>query len=454
MGAPGISLLLVSQAASDRRNLSTDLARAGLAVMDSDSADDALRLFEVERPSLVCIHHPSSGAFDGLDLVRRIRARDSFVPILVTSERRSEELLLQALRAGVSDFLIWPFPLKEFLDWVLARVGKGLQRAGSSFRGMAGAGGREADPFIGEAPVIRAVRRQILTASRVTCNVLLTGESGTGKELVAELIHRSGPRRDGPFVPVSCAAIPEALFESEMFGVTRGAFTGAYANRDGKLKQADGGTLLLDEIGEMPLHAQAKLLRAIERKEVQRLGEHRTSRLDIRVIAATNQDLEELVRQQRFRPDLYFRLNVLRIGLPPLRERPSDIPRLVTHFLKELAGEMGESRYSLDSEVLDLLCRYAWPGNVRELRNVLEATVARASTAVLGREDLPLDFRLRFDQVEGLGQTERDRLLSILEAVSWDKSRAARELRWSRATLYRKLARYSLVPPTSARSRR
>jgi len=454
MGAQGLSLLLVSRDFADRRHLSSELARAGLAVTEADSSEQALRRQEECRPSVLCVHHSAFGAFDGLDLVRRIRARDPLVPIILTSERRGEELLLQALRAGASDFLPWPPPLEEFLDRVSALGGEGPRRSGASCRGMAGAGIREADPFIGEAPVIRAVRRQILAASRVTCNVLITGESGTGKELVAELIHRSGPRGQGPFVPVSCAAIPEALFESEMFGVVRGAFTGAYASRDGKLKQAEGGTLLLDEVGEMPLHIQAKLLRAIERKEVQRLGDHRTSRLDVRIIAATNQDLEELVRQQKFRPDLFFRLNVMRIALPALRERPSDIPRLVAHFLKELGGQTGHSRYSMDRETLGLLRRYPWPGNVRELRNVLEAAVARASSPVLGREDLPPDLRLRLDQVEGVGQTEKDRLLSMLEAVSWDRSKAARRLHWSRATLYRKLARYSILPPVSARPRR
>ncbi len=453
MGTSDISLLLVSQAASDRRNLSTELARAGLTVSEADSIGGALRRCEEWRPSVLCVHHSALGAFDGLDLVRRVRARDSIIPIIFTSERRSEELLLQALRAGASDFLPWPPPLQEFLDRVSALVGEGPRQSGISFRNMVGVGVREADPFIGEAPVIRAVRRQMLAASRVTCNLLITGESGTGKELVAELIHRSGPRGQGPFVPVSCVAIPEALFESEMFGVVRGAFTGAYANRDGKLKQAEGGTLLLDEVGEMPLHIQAKLLRAIERKEVQRLGDHRTSRLDVRIIAATNQDLEELVRQQKFRPDLYFRLNVLRIALPALRERPSDIPRLAAHFLKELGDQTGQSRYSIDRETLDLLRQYSWPGNVRELRNVLEAAVARASTTNLGREDLPPDLRLRLDQVEGVGQTEKDRLLSMLEAESWDKSKTARRLHWSRATLYRKLARYSILPPASTRTR-
>jgi DNA-binding NtrC family response regulator len=415
--------------------------------------DDALQRWEEMRPTVLCVHHPSSGAFDGLGLVRRIRARDPLAAIILTSDHGSEELLLQTLRSGASDFLSWPFLFQEFLDRMFALVKQGPHRCGASFRGMPGAGVREGDPFIGEAPVIRAVRRQILAASRVTCNVLLTGESGTGKELVAELIHRSGPRGQGPFVPVSCAAIPEALFESEMFGVVRGAFTGAYVNREGKLKQADGGTLLLDEIGEMPLHIQAKFLRAIERKEVQRLGDHRTRRLDVRIIAATNQDLEDLVRQQKFRPDLFFRLNVLRIALPPLRDRPSDIPRLAAHFLKELGGQSGQPQYSIDRETLDLLCRYSWPGNVRELRNVLEAAVARASSAVLGLEDLPQDLRLRLDQVEAAGQTEKDRLLSMLEAESWDKSKTARRLHWSRATLYRKLARYSIVQPTSTRTR-
>jgi DNA-binding NtrC family response regulator len=214
------------------------------------------------------------------------------------------------------------------------------------------------------------------------------------------------------------------------------------------------GTAFLDEIGDMPLGAQAKFLRTIESKEVQRLGDRRTSRLDVRIIAATNQDLEDLVRQRKFRQDLFFRLDVLRIALPPLRERTSDIPLLVRHFFKQLGAQFGGGARLLDDRALEVICRYSWPGNVRELRNVLEAAMARASTPVLGLQDLPREFLQRVDQVETIAQSERDLLLSALLAVNWDKSKAAKRLLWSRATIYRKLAHYHIVSPGSARSRR
>lgn len=452
MAPSSASLILVSAAVSDRQTLSAELTRASLTVREAESAQDALSLYRAFRPSLLFLHHSLAGALDGIELTRRIRTLDLFVPIILAAEHRSEELLLRALRAGANDFLNWPPPLPELLERVSALIGQRAWCAGPAAGGEAGAGLREAEGFVGETPGIRSLRRQITAAARVVSNVLITGETGTGKELVAELIHRNGPRSKGPFVAVSCAAIPEALFESEMFGVVRGAFTGAYANRDGKLKQADGGTLFLDEIGEMPLNVQAKFLRAIERKEIQRLGDHRTSRMDVRLIAATNQDPEDLMRQQKFRQDLFFRLNVLRIALPPLRERPSDIPLLAAHFLRELSGQLGGHPRVLHNGVLELLCRYCWPGNVRELRNVLEAAAARASAPLLGPGDLPLDFQQRLDQIGTVGQTEKDLLLSALVAVNWDKSKAARRLQWSRATLYRKLARYSIATPSATRS--
>lgn len=453
MATSGASLILASGAVSDRQTLSDELIRAGLTVREAESAKDALSLYRAFRPSLLCLHQHLAGSVDGIELTRRIRSQDLIVPIILAAECRSEELLLRALRAGANDFLDWPPLLPELLDRVAALLGQRAWRAGPA-AGVAAEGGLcSAEGFVGETPGVRALHRQITAAARVVSNVLITGETGTGKELVAELIHRNGPRSKGPFVAVSCAAIPEALFESEMFGVVRGAFTGAYANRDGKLKVADGGTLFLDEIGEMPLNIQAKFLRAIERKEVQRLGDHRTSRVDVRLIAATNQDPEDLVRQQKFRQDLFFRLNVLRIALPPLRERPSDIPLLAAHFLRELSAQLGGHPRVLHAEVLELLCRYCWPGNVRELRNVLEAAAARASATLLSPEDLPADFRLRLDQVGTAGQTEKDLLLSALTAVNWDKSKAARRLRWSRATLYRKLARYSIATPSPTRIR-
>jgi DNA-binding NtrC family response regulator len=454
MGTARQSLLLVSSAASERMDLAGELNKLGLTVREASSAEEILQLWQDWRPSAVCVHHPATGPFDGLEIIRCIRRIDSSIPVILASERSSEGLLLQALRAGASDFLPWPPSPGALLDWVSPAVKERALAPRPLAEGEASGGLRHGEGFVGEAAAICSVRRQIARAAQVASNVLITGDTGTGKELVAELIHRNSARSGGPFVPVSCAAIPEALFESEMFGVVRGAFTGAYVSRNGTLKWAEGGTLFLDEIGEMPLGAQAKFLRAIERKEVQRLGDHRTSRIDVRIITATNQDLEDLVRQRKFRPDLFFRLDVLRIALPPLRERASDIPLLVTHFLKQLSAQLGGGARLLDDRALEVVCRHDWPGNVRELRNILEAAMARASTPVLGVEDLPGEFLRRVDQIKTTAQSEKDLLISALLAVDWDKSKAARRLQWSRATLYRKLAQYSIAQPISSRPRR
>jgi DNA-binding NtrC family response regulator len=454
MGTPKKSLLLVSSDVSQRKSLTVELIRLGLIVREAGSVEEILRLWQDWHPSAICVHHPEAGPLDGFELVRRIRRVDPSVPIILASDRSDEGVLLRTLRAGANDFLPWPPSPVELLNRVSSTLGERPFTPGALLGDKPGVALRHDEGFVGESASLCSVRRQIAGASRAESNVLVTGETGTGKELVAELIHRNSARSQGPFVAVSCAAIPDALFESEMFGVVRGAFTGAYVNREGMLKWAEHGSVFLDEIGEMSLGSQAKLLRAIEGKEIQRLGDHRTSRIDVRVIAATNQDLEDLVRQRRFRQDLFFRLNVLRITLPPLRERPSDIPLLVRHFLKQLSTEEDGGVRLLDERALEALCQYGWPGNVRELHNVLEAAMARASTPVLGLEDLPAEFLQRVDQVEMGVQSEKDLLLSALLAVNWDKSNAAKRLQWSRATLYRKLARYNLAPPGSARPRR
>ncbi len=407
MGTPKKSLLLVSSDVSQRRSLSVELIRLGLMVREAGSAEEILRLWQDWHPSAICIHHPATGPFDGFELVRRIRRVDSSVPIILASNRSDEGLLLRTLRAGANDFLSWPPSPAELRDRVSSTVDECPFTLGALLGDEPCGALRHGGGFVGESAPLCSVRRQIAGAARAVSNVLITGETGTGKELVAELIHRNSARSEGPFVALSCAAIPEALFESEMFGVVRGAFTGAYVNREGMLKWAEHGTVFLDEIGETPLGSQAKLLRAIEGKEIQRLGDHRTSRIDVRIIAATNQDLEDLARQRRFRQDLFFRLNVLRIALPPLRERPSDIPLLVGHFLKQLSAQEGGGVRLLDDRALEVMCQYGWPGNVRELRNVLEAAMARVSTPVLGLEDLPAEFLQRVEQ-GGDGRPERE----------------------------------------------
>jgi DNA-binding NtrC family response regulator len=303
------------------------------------------------------------------------------------------------------------------------------------------------DRLLGGSACMQSLRAYLARVAPTGTNVLITGETGTGKELVAELIHANSGRR-GPFVAINCAAIPDGLLESELFGFERGAFTGATAPYEGKLRLAGGGTVFLDEVGDMSPFAQAKLLRTIENREVYRLGGRRPVPLDVRVLAATNEDLERLVEQGRFRKDLFYRLNVARVHLPPLRERADDVPALLEHCLGELHRQ-GRARASgFSTDALECLSRYPWPGNVRELRNVVEVLALGVRQGPVQLADLPPAVRDAPPgdvAAEDGTDEERNRLLSALRTTRWNKSRAAQQLQWSRMTVYRKMAKYAIT---------
>lgn len=298
------------------------------------------------------------------------------------------------------------------------------------------------DGILGNSEKMVALRAYIPKVAHSPATVLITGETGTGKERVAEAIHRLSPRRQRPFVAINCAALPEALVESELFGHERGAFTGALTARKGRFAEADGGTLFLDEVGEMPGHVQAKLLRAIESRRVQPVGSGRDVAVDLRIVAATNEPLEQLMRERRFRSDLYYRLNVARIDLPPLRDRAEDVPLLLAAAITELNIRDGRKVGAVASDVMDCLMAYAWPGNVRELRNLAEALFIDPPEGRVQFRDLPPGFRVLFDSFRRSASDERDRMLDALKATRWNKTEAARALNWSRMTLYRKMAQH------------
>jgi transcriptional regulator with PAS, ATPase and Fis domain len=291
---------------------------------------------------------------------------------------------------------------------------------------------------------LREIDECIERVAATDSTVLITGETGTGKELTAELIHRRSRRREKPFASINCAAIPDGLFESELFGYERGAFTGAQTAREGKLQYAQGGTLFLDEVGDMNLYAQAKILRAIETRTVQRLGGNRDIAVNLRVIAATNQNLEQLTSQHRFRQDLYFRLNVARIHLPPLRERVEDIAPLARALLEELSVRFERSVPSLDAEVIALFAEYEWPGNVRELRNVVESALVFSRSERIAVADLPPYLCGLFANATKRRAGERQRIVAALRAAGGNRVETARLLGFSRMTLYRKMVKYAL----------
>jgi transcriptional regulator with PAS, ATPase and Fis domain len=278
---------------------------------------------------------------------------------------------------------------------------------------------------------------------------LITGESGTGKELAAAAIHRYSNRRHARLVCLNCAAIPDSLVESELFGYEKGAFTGADAARCGKLKAADGGVIFLDEIGDLSAYAQAKILRAVETKEVYRLGSYQPTSVNVRVVAATHRNLEEMVAQGSFRRDLFFRLNIGRVHVPPLRERIEDLCILVRHYLDVMNRQMGTAVEAFSDDAWRILARYAWPGNVRELRNIVESALVNSTSSTIGAEDLPPQLCAATEGEPS--NTERGELLEALLAAKWNKTEAAERLQWSRMTLYRKMAKYAVSNTTGRR---
>jgi DNA-binding NtrC family response regulator len=385
------------------------------------------------KPNLVLIDTKENAAPNELELVQHLRKADRQLGLFLLPAHSSEALAIAALRAGVNDYLTPPFSVDEVAERI------------TDYLSSITTNGEAASPLpgllIGDSVQMQRVKDYAAKAALTDCNVLITGETGTGKELLAQGIHRNSARRHAPMVCFNCAAIPDALLESELYGYQKGAFTGASAATDGLLKRANGGTVFLDEIGDMSLHAQAKVLRAIESKEILPLGSKKPVRLDIRIIAATNQELESMVAENRFRKDLYFRLKVAHAKLPPLRDRKEDIPLLVQSFVQTSNRELRREVEGLDHQALAALLQYDWPGNVRELKNLIEASFITLTSSQITTDDLPETFPFPYDIAE---EDEKTRLLSALTCNKWSKSKAALSLGWSRMTVYRKLAKYGI----------
>jgi DNA-binding NtrC family response regulator len=370
-----------------------------------------------------------------------VRAMHHTTRILLLVRDSSEQLAIAALNAGASRYVTSRAPAGEFHEALEAVLTPGTALAPVP---RAAAECRHAERFIGDSVAMRQLRGEIARTARCDSNILITGETGTGKELVAELIHENSPRRHEPFVCLNSTAIPDTLIESELFGYERGAFTGAVASSIGKLAAANGGSVFFDEIGDISMSLQAKLLRALDGKTVYRLGGNKPVPLDVRVVAATNQDLERAVHANRFRNDLYYRLNVIRLEVPPLRERPEDVLALVTHFIAAFNPAFGTNVTRFSDQAVEALVRHDWPGNVRELRNVVEAAFANLEDRDASVVTLPAQFR----RTTAATNSERAQIVSALMSTNWNKSKAAEQLQWSRMTLYRKLNRLKIqLPP-------
>ncbi len=457
--SPALSLLIVDDE-STTRDLCRDVALdAGLHVQTSATTENALEILD-QFPVDIVVTDLKVPQLGGIELLKRIRDNYPQITVMVLTQYGTIETAVEATRLGAADYVTKPFHVEEFRT-KLERVSHAIELDQENrvlreqLRSRPGFGG-----LIGVAPKMQRVYRLIEKVSQHNYPVLILGESGTGKELVARSIHFSGPRRNKPFVPVDCSALVPTLIESELFGYVKGAFTGAQHSKQGLLEAAGEGTLFLDEIGDLPVDLQAKLLRALQEREIKPVGSTERVGVRARVIAATNRDLEAAIRSGAFRQDLFFRLNVVQIKLPPLRERRSDLPVLVNTFLEKFSDPQRQVR-TISEDAMRRLMAYDWPGNVRELENAVERAVALGSGPILHVGDLPSNLqnsqseRLpEQDELVPLEELERRAIFRALRETSGDKLAAARLLGIGKTTLYRKLKQYDVATPESGHSAR
>jgi DNA-binding NtrC family response regulator len=395
-------------------------------------------ILKKKNPDLIITCSMEKDTQQSILLVRNMRRFSQNIPILFITEKSSEQLAIDAFRAGVNDYYKIPFSTNS-LRASLNRFLKNSDTPGKSL-GLS----RNDQKIIGKSLKIKEIKNYIERVAAADSTVLITGETGTGKELAAEMIHLKSHRKNKPLIRVNCSALPENLVESELFGYEQGAFTGAVAPQKGKLMAANGGDIFFDEIGDMNGYAQAKILRSIEYKEVFPLGSNHSVPVDFRIMAATNRNPEELMEEGKFRKDLYYRLNVARVHMPPLRERMQDIPDLVVFAIKNLNHKFKRNVQGLTNDAMDLLLQYDWPGNVRELMNLLEAAFIDLPQNAISHADLPKMFRKHLHSSNQIPMDEKRKILATLLETKWNKSSAAQKLNWSRMTLYRKMTKYKI----------
>ncbi len=448
------TILIVDDEPGVRTALAGVLRDEGYAVETAESGEACLDRVNRGGVDLILLDVWLPG-LDGLATLARLRERQSDAQVVLISGHGNIESAVRAIKLGAFDFVEKPLSLDKTV--LVVRNALRQRRLEAENRALRARVDRH-QVMVGESYAMRQLREQVAMAAPTNGRVLVYGENGTGKELVARTVHGLSRRRGGPFVEVNCAAIPEELIESELFGHVRGAFTGAVADRRGKFEAADGGTIFLDEIGDMSLKTQAKVLRVLQEQTMEAVGGTARIKVDARVVAATNKDLPAEIRAGRFREDLYFRLNVIPIFVPPLRERQEDIPRLADHFMAELAREYGRRIKRFDADALAVLRRYAWPGNVRELRNVIERlmimvpgdTIAASDLGFLDRDSLgrteePVAPGERLTLHDAREQFEREFILRTLTEQQGNMSRTAEVLGVERSNLYRKMRTFGLT---------
>jgi len=452
-------ILITDDNPSMRRSLVRLFHSKKFEVFEASSGEEALRRFEGEGVDLV-ITDLQMGGMSGVELLAEIKKRSSQTPVIVVTAFGTVETAVDAMRQGAFDYILKPFSLLELetkVDKALAQ-----RRLLAENRYLREAIQQSVGRIIGQSAKMQVVYRLIEKVAPNTTPVLLLGETGTGKELVAREIHKKGPRADRPFIPVNCGAIPENLIEAELFGYEKGAFTGATAQKKGRFELAEGGTLFLDEIGEMPLYLQVKLLRFIQEREFERVGGTKTIKVDVRMIAATHRDLKKEIEARRFREDLYYRIRVIEMNLPPLREREGDVAALTHYFIKKFNQELHKN-VRISEEMLEIFSAYRWPGNVRELENMIERGVVLAEGEFIQMEDLPPEIHsvalpsekgraaaalatpASGSLTERLETLECEMLKRTMEEEKGNQTAAAKALGIHRSSLQYKLRKHGLL---------
>jgi DNA-binding NtrC family response regulator len=443
-------ILIVDDEESQRQQLAGFLKKQGFSVTTAESGAEALNLCQEKNFEVALIDLKMPG-MDGIELLGKLKESNPEIQVIMMTAYGSVETAVEAMKLGAYHYVNKPINLDE----LKLNINKSLQNhhllmenkylkeeLEEKYRDL---------KIVGESPEVKEVLSTVSRVAKTNSTVLIIGESGTGKELVARAIHDLSGRADKRFVAVSCAALPETLFESELFGHEKGAFTGAIKSKEGRFELADGGTLFLDEVGDIPLEIQVKLLRAIESQEFERLGGKDTLKVDVRIISATNQDLEKKIKEKDFREDLYYRLNVISVFIPPLRERREDILLLMDHFIKKANQKCGRSIQGITPAVKDIILNYDWPGNVRELENMIERGVVLARSNVIDKGDLPY-FGLVSDRsivdtsapTLSLKDMERNHILKVLKKTEWNLMKTAEILGIHRNTLRLKMKEYGI----------
>ena len=440
-----VSILIVDDEESVRDSLFNWFIEDGFRVECAENAKKALTILESDQFDIILADIKMPG-MDGLEMLRRIKSIKSDAIVIVMTAFATVDTAVKALKDGAYDYVTKPFDPDDLTHLIrnatkqisLTDENESLKKKVVSLENV--------EDLIGNSEAMKDMLREVESVAQTNSSVIITGESGTGKELVARAIHANSPRKFFPFVSVHCGALTESLLESELFGHEKGAFTGAMYNRKGRFEMADSGSIFLDEIATISTKMQVELLRVLESKTFMRVGGNKEISSDFRVICATNKDLKSMVEKGTFREDLYYRLNVVNIHIPPLRDRKEDIPLLVDYFIKKYCTSMNKPPASIDPTALKRLQEFSYPGNIRELENMIERAIVVGDGKKIGLKDLPLDKTIVNSSTESLDDFERAFVLQILNKYSWNISRTAKALKVDRVTLYHKIKKYDLKP--------